>query len=54
MQATYVPGKGYTVRDTRGRVIAHGLSASAKDQLLKHAGAGVLAQSVLETIIRGA
>lgn len=48
MTAQYVPGKGYTVRDARGRVIASGLTAAQRDALLSQQNQVVLDLSVLK------
>ncbi len=48
---TYVPGKGYTVRDVRGKVVAHSLSPVKKDQLMAHQYSSVLSAAVLAAIV---
>lgn len=48
MTAQYVPGRGYTVRDSRGRIIAHSLTAAQRDALLCQQHKTLLDLSVLK------
>ena len=50
MKTEYVPGKGYTVRDCRGRVIAHSLTPSQRDALMSQQDRTVLDLSVLKLV----
>lgn len=47
MSYTYVPGRGYTVRDCRGRVLGHSLSVSQRDALLQCAHQTLIPNSLL-------
>jgi hypothetical protein len=47
MTQQYVPGRGYTVRDSRGRVVAHSLSKPARDKLMS---APIVTQALLDAI----
>lgn len=46
--ASYVPGAGYTVRNSLGKVIARGLTAEQRDKLL--AAPGVITAEMLEEL----
>lgn len=50
MTARYVPGRGYTVRDARGRVIAHSLSRAAADRLLAARDMGIISVELLAAL----
>lgn len=42
MTSQYVPGRGYTVRDNRGRVLGHSLTTAQRDALLSRHGIAVI------------
>lgn len=50
MQSQYVPGRGYIVRDARGRIVAHSLTPVQRDALLN---APVITAALLEQIRNG-
>lgn len=47
MTHSYVPGRGYTVRDARGRILGHSLNVAQRDALLANKHAGVIPSHVL-------
>lgn len=47
MVAQYVSGRGYTVRNSRGLVIAHSLTAAQRDALLAMRDCGVITSAML-------
>lgn len=51
MTATYVPGKGYTIRDARGRVLAHSQTVAQRDLWLQCADCAVITEAML-TVLR--
>jgi hypothetical protein len=48
--AQYVSGKGYTVRNEKGAVVAHSLSVTQKDTMLAAASRGVTGSALLAVI----
>lgn len=47
MTSTYIPGTGYTIRDARGRVIAHSLTPAQRDAVLALQNVGVISSAQL-------
>lgn len=48
--STYVPGRGYTIRNTRGQVLAHSCTPAQRDAWLAHAHVGVMSQQLLDAL----
>jgi hypothetical protein len=50
MTQQYVPGKGYTVRDSRGRVIAHSLTPAQAARLMACRDMGTISTELLAAL----
>lgn len=48
--STYVPGRGYTIRNSRGQVLAHSQTPAQRDAWLSHAHVGVMSQQLLDAL----
>lgn len=52
LKSTYIPGYGYKITDSRGRVVAHGLTQQQRDRLLQSVpnGASLIRTALLESL----
>lgn len=53
MRSQYIPGRGYTVTDARGRVIAHSLTRLKHDVLMSRANGCVITRELLAAVLGG-
>lgn len=53
MRSSYVPGYGYTVRDARGRIVAHSLTRLQHDVLMSRADGCVITRELLAALAGG-